>query len=103
MVDDEGPDVIADLVRVPGRAAEQVLHAGRTGITSVLRDRPAVLPRQVREQAKDEGPSPAARFHPGEPARHHGHQALEYRLPAGRVYAVAHGHRLIFVCRHNLR
>ena len=43
----------------------------------------------------------AARLDPGEPARHPRHQVLEYQLPPGRVYAVAHGHRLIFGCRHN--
>ncbi|MDQ0578442.1 hypothetical protein QF030_000620 [Streptomyces rishiriensis] len=103
VLDYEVPYLVADFVGIPAGPAEKVLHAGRTGVTGVLGDRPAVLPRQVHEQPQHEHPRPAARFHPGEPARHLAHQAIEYRLPPGKVYAVAHGHRLIFDCRHNSR
>ncbi|MGW3049827.1 hypothetical protein [Kitasatospora sp. NPDC001175] len=32
----------------------------------------------MREQTQHERARPATRFHPGEPARHPAHQALEY-------------------------
>ncbi|KOV27861.1 hypothetical protein ADK60_19345 [Streptomyces sp. XY431] len=103
VLDYEVPYVVTHSVGIPAGPAEQVLHAGRAGVTGVLGDRPAVLPWQVREQPQHERLCSAAGFHPGEPARHLAHQALEYRLPPSRIYAVAHGHRLIFVCRHNSR
>lgn len=42
---------------------------------------------------------PASGFDPCEASRHPAHQALERLLPAGRVYAVTCGHRMI-VCLH---
>ena len=58
--------------------------------------RPAVLPRQVRQQPEHEPPGPAAGLHPGEPARDPIQQPVDLGLPPGSVYAVARGHRLIF-------
>lgn len=49
-------------------------------------------PRQV--------PYPTPGFDLREPARYPGHQALECLLPAGSVYVLARGHRLIFTCRY---
>ena len=96
-------NVIAHLVVVPHRPAKQVLHPIRAGIAGVLSDRPAVLAWQVREQAAHERPGPPPQLHPGEPARDPAQQLLQPCLPAGRVYAVACGHRLIFGCRHTTR
>ncbi len=101
MVDHEAPHVVADSVSVPGRSAEQMPHAGRTCVTGMLGDRPAVLPREVGKQAEHERPRPATRLHSGEPARHLGHQALECLLPNSRHYAGVRGGRVIIGCPHN--
>jgi len=96
-----GAHVITHAVFVPHRPAKQVLHPIGAGITGVLGQRPAVLAWQVRQQPQHERPSPPAWLHPAEPARDPAQQLLQARLPAGRVYAVACGHRLIFGCVHN--
>jgi CO/xanthine dehydrogenase Mo-binding subunit len=44
--------VIAQPIGVPADSVEQVLHAVRIGVSSVFGDRPAVLPREVGEQAE---------------------------------------------------
>ena len=43
------PQVIADAVGVPACPAQQVLHPAGRGITSMLRDGPAVLAGQIRQ------------------------------------------------------
>jgi hypothetical protein len=67
----------------------------------MLGDRPAVLAWQVGQEPAHERSGAAARFHPGEPAGDAAQQLLQGGLPAGGVYAVARGHRLIFGCPHN--
>lgn len=101
VLDHVGAQVIADRVGVPFRAVQQVLHAVRGGIARVFGQGPAVLPRQVGQQAQDQCRCTAARFDPGEPSRDTARQLIEHRPPSGRHYAVARGHRLIFLCRHN--
>jgi hypothetical protein len=94
--------VVADGVGVPLGPPQQVLHAVRGRLPGPLGDRPAVLARQVRQQPEYQLADAAAGFDPGEPSRdqaHQAHQALERLLPAGRVYAVTCGHRMI-VCLH---
>jgi hypothetical protein len=98
---DVGAHVIADPVVVPHRSAEQVLHPIRGDIPGVLGDRPAVLAWQIRQQPAHERPGVPAWLHPAEPACDPAQQLLQPLLPAGRVYAVACGHRLIFGCPHN--
>jgi hypothetical protein len=70
----------------------------------VLGDRPAVLSRQVSQQATDERLGPPPQIRPSEPTCDPAHQLIEQLLPAGRVnvYAVACGHRLMFG-PHNTR
>lgn len=88
--------VVADLVGVPLGPPEQVLHAVRGPVPGPLGDGPAVLARQVRQQAEYQLPGSAPGFDPREPSRYPAHQALERLLPVGKVYAVSCGHRVIF-------
>lgn len=99
LLDDEAAEVVADRVGIPSGPRQQVLQAVRGRVSGVLGQRPAVLARQVRQQPEDQLPCPAAWFHPGKPSRDAAHQDLEQGLPAGRIYAVTCGHRLIF-CLH---
>jgi hypothetical protein len=101
VLDEVVADVVADPVGVPHRPGQQVLHAVRAGLPGVLGDRPAVLPRQVRQQPQHERPGASSWLHPAEPARDPAQQFVQARLPPGRGYAVACGHRLVFGCRHN--
>jgi hypothetical protein len=98
-------DVIAHLVLVPHRPAQQVMHPVRVGVAGVLGDRPAVLAWQVRQESEHERPGARSWLHPAKPARDPGQQLLQPCLPSGGiyVYAVARGHRLIFGCSHNTR
>ena len=86
MLDQVGAQVIADSVVVPHRPTKQVLHPVRGGIPSVLGDRPAVLARQVGQQALHEPPGPPSWLHPCGPSRDPTQQPIERLLPAGRVY-----------------
>src|SRR3954471_9461413 len=60
--------VSAHAVGVPHRPLEQVLHAVRIPVAGVLGDAPAVLAREVSQQAEHEPTRPAAGLDPGEPA-----------------------------------
>jgi hypothetical protein len=95
--------IVPDPIGVPARAGQEVLHAIRIGIPGVFGDAPTVLARQIRQQSADEPPGPAAGLHPDEPGRHPIEQLVGLSRPPGGLYAVAHGHRLIFRCRHNGR
>ena len=66
-----------------------------SAVAGVLGDRPAVLPRQVRQQPEHEPADPAAGLDPGEPARHPVEQPVGLGVPPAGIYAVARGHRLI--------
>jgi hypothetical protein len=102
VLDDVLADIVADGVGIPGGPAQQVLHAVRAGLPGPLRDRPAVLARQVRQQAQHQPPGPQAGFVAGEPTRDPAHGHLERRPPTGGIYAVTCGHRL-FVSPNNSR
>lgn len=52
VLDDVLADIVTDGVGIPGGPAQQMLHAVRIRFPGPLRDRPAVLARQVREQAQ---------------------------------------------------
>jgi hypothetical protein len=87
--------VVADPVRVPCGPREKVLHA--VGVTSPAR---SAMVQQFLRGRSESSPEhqltdPTAGFDSGEPARDLAHQALERLLPAGRVYAVTCGHRVI--------
>jgi hypothetical protein len=85
VLDEVGADIIAEGVFVPDRPGEQVLHPIRGGIAGVLGDRPAVLARQVGQQAAHERLGPAAKIHPSEPACDPAHHLVEQLLPPGRI------------------
>jgi hypothetical protein len=95
---DIAPHVIANAIGVPPRAGQQCCIP--SGVPGMLGDRPAVLPRQVSQQPQHERPRLPPRLHPAEPARDPAHQIVEHPQPAGRVYAMACGHRKIFLSRH---
>jgi hypothetical protein len=101
VLDDVGAHVIADLVFVPHRPAEQVLHPVGAGVAGVLGDRPAVLTRQIGQQPEHEHLGPPSWLHSAKPTRDPIQQLVQARGPSGRVYAVACGHRLISGCPHN--
>jgi hypothetical protein len=90
-------EVVADLVVVPHRPGEQVLHPVGVGVAGVLGERPAVLARQIGQQATHERPGPPPKVRPPKPAGDPAQQLVQQRLPAGgvHVYAVACGHRLM--------
>lgn len=94
--------IITDRIRVPSGPAQKVLHAVRGRFPGPLRDRPAVLARQVGQQALHQPPSPQAGFVPGEPASDPAHGHLERLPPPDGIYAVTCGHRLV-VSPHNSR
>ena len=100
-----GGDVVAQVIThsigVPRGSPEQVLHAVRVQVAGVFGDAPAVLPRQVSEQPQEEPAGAAAGRHPGESPSHPVEEPVGLGLPAVGFYAVAHGHRMIFGCRHN--
>jgi hypothetical protein len=58
VTDDVLAQIIADRVRVPLGPLQQMLHAVRSGLTGPLRDRPAVLARQIGQQSANELPHP---------------------------------------------
>ena len=66
LIGDVAAQVIADPVGVPPGPRQQVLHPVRRGVPGLLRDRPAVLARQLGQQAQHERPRPAPRLHPAE-------------------------------------
>ena len=92
--------IVADPFGVPPGPGQQVLHPVRSPVPGMLGDRPAVLARQLRQQAQHERPGPAPRLHPAEPGTGPGHQLIEYPHPAARVYAGANGHQKIITSRH---
>jgi hypothetical protein len=101
--DDVVAQVLAHPVGVPPGPGEQVLHAVRIAVARVLGDRPAVLARQIGQQPEQEPADPAAGLHPPKPGGHPIEQPVGLRVPPPGIYSVAHGHRLIFRCRHNGR
>ena len=92
--------VIADAISVPRGPRQQVLHPAGRGIPGVLRDAPAVGPRQPGQQAQHEHPGPPPRLHPPETSPDPEHQVIEDAQPAARVYAMPSGHRKIIMCPH---
>jgi len=98
--DDVTAHVVAHLAGVPFRALQQVLHPVRRPVPGMLGDRPAVLARQLRQQAEDECAGPPPRLHPAEPAADPGHQLIQHAQPAAGAYAGASGHQTLFTCRH---
>jgi hypothetical protein len=95
--------VITDAVGVPRGLAQQVLQAIRRVMAGVFSQRPAVLHRQPRHQPRDRIPRQPPRLHPREPRRDPRHQPIELHPPTTRVYALARGHREIFLSPHNPR
>ena len=96
---DGAAQVIAHAVSVPPGPRQQVLHPVRRGIPGLPGDRPAVLARQLSQQAQHERPRPPPRL-PAETRADLDHQLIERPEPAVRVYAVASGHRKIVLSRH---
>jgi len=97
----EPTDVIADRISVPHRRPQQPLHRLRIMMTGLLRQPPAVLALQRRQQPEHELPGSAPRLYTAEPACDQEHQLIEQCPPTGGVYAVASGHRTIIGRRHN--
>ena len=86
VLDHIGVQVIPHPVVVPRRPTQQVLHPVRAAVPGVLSDRPAVLARQVGQQAQHERSGPPAGLNPAEPARDPAQQLLQPRQPPARIY-----------------
>src|SRR5204862_837712 len=99
VLDHAGPKVVAHAVSVPFRTGQEVLHPVRGRIAGMLRDGPAILARQLRQQPKNECPRPAPRLYPAETPPDPHHQLIKYPRPPARVYAVASGHQKIITSR----
>jgi hypothetical protein len=87
--------VIAHTVGVPNRPVEQVLHAVRIPVPSMLSDTPAVLARKIGQQPEQESTSPTPGLDPDEPTGHPIEELVGLGPPTNTLYPVAHGHRLI--------
>ena len=81
--------------------AQQPLHRLRIAMPGLLRQPPAVLALHRRQQPEHELPGGPPWLYPREPARDQGHQLTKQLPPAGGVYAMASGHRIIIGRRHN--
>ena len=68
----------------------------RIGVAGVLGQAPAVLDRQLRQQALDEPAGSATGLHPAEAPGDPVTQPVGLRGPTGGIYAVTHGHRVLF-------
>lgn len=95
--------VVTDRVGIPGRTRQQMLHPIRRHLTGMRGDRPAVHPRQPRQQPQQEQPDPPARFNPREPRPDPAYQLVETTPPTIRVYAMARSHRATVLSPHNPR
>jgi hypothetical protein len=80
-----------------------MLHPIRRGLAGVLGDRPAIRPRQPREQAEHQPADSTSRLDPTEPVRDPTHQLIEPTQPPVRVYPEVRGHRQIILSPHNPR
>jgi hypothetical protein len=98
-----GTQIVADGIGVPAGAAQQALHRPRPSMGRLFGQLPAVLPFHARQQPEQVGAGRGPGLNPPEPARDPGHNLVEHRPPAGRVYAMACGHRTIFRSPHNPR
>ncbi len=96
----EAAEIVPHSIGIPHCPVQQLLHPARLGVAGLLGQGPAVLARQVGQQAEDELPCSAPWFDPCEPACDAAHEVIESVLPLRRIYAVAHRHRLLFVCPH---
>jgi hypothetical protein len=101
VVHDVVPQIGHDHVVVPHRPAQQVLHPVRGRVAGVLGQRPAVRPRQPRQQPCQEPPHPTPRLDPGEPGRDPRHDLLEARPPSLGLYPDLVGHAMIVKSPHN--
>src|ERR1035441_6431917 len=100
MLHDEAAQVIAHAVGVPPGPRQEMLHPIRGRVPGMLSDSPAVLAWQAGQQAQHERPRPAPRLYSAETRADPDHQLIEQSQPAGRVYAVASGHRKIIMSCH---
>lgn len=87
VLDYEVPYVVAGFVGLPAGQAEKVLHAGRTGVTGVLGDRPAVLSRQVRAYGRRRTGCPLSEGRSTQHDQGHGGHGEDHRR--SRALAVA--------------
>ena len=76
MLDDIGPQIVADGIGVPAHAAQEVLHAVGGRVAGGLGQLPAVLALERREQALQIGPGAAARFDAAEPGSNPGDEII---------------------------
>jgi hypothetical protein len=93
--------IVTNLIGVPHRLTQQMLHPVRGHIPNVFGDRPTVLARQIRHQPRHHPPRPPTRLHPREPARHPTQHRLPHPAQQPRVYPGSRGHHTILVRLHN--
>ncbi|GAA2270854.1 hypothetical protein GCM10010145_01650 [Streptomyces ruber] len=103
VVDGVSAQVIPDGIGVPAGVAQQALRRPGPGMTGLFDQLPAVLALGIRQQPEQIGAGGGPRLNSAEPSRNPGHDLVEHRPPAGRVHAMARGHRTIFRSPHNPR
>ncbi|GAA2441961.1 hypothetical protein GCM10010405_26750 [Streptomyces macrosporus] len=110
VVDHVGAQVVTDGIGVPVGIAQQTLHRPGPDMTGLLGRLPegcplpgTILAFDVRQQPEQVGAGGRSWLNSAEPARDPGHGLVEHHPPVSRVYAMARGHRTIFVCPHTNR
>jgi hypothetical protein len=98
-----GANVVADGVGVPAGVAQQALHRPGPGATGLFGQPPAVLPLGFGQHPEQVGAGSHSGLDSAESSRNLGHGLVEHLPPAGRVHAMACGHRTIFRSPHNPR
>jgi len=94
-LDDIGPQVVPDRVGVPAHAREEVLHPVRRAVARRLRQLPAVLAPQGRQQPAQVRQQAPARLDPREPRREPLRQLVQAARPALGFVHVRHARHLL--------
>jgi isopentenyl diphosphate isomerase/L-lactate dehydrogenase-like FMN-dependent dehydrogenase len=98
-----GAQVITDPVVIPARLGQQMLQPVRRAVADMLGDRPAILPRQIRQQSQHQLSRSPSWLDPAKPSSDPIHQIIQVRQPPATVYAGSRGHRKIVLSRHKPR
>jgi hypothetical protein len=91
VLDNVGPQVVANGVGIPAHAGEKVLDPIRRAVTGCLGQLPAVLASHRSEQALEVGGRSPARLDPQKTRRNPFRQLVKPARPAPRIIHRRHG------------
>jgi hypothetical protein len=91
VLDDVGPQVVADPIGVPTHPTEEILHPVGRGIPGGFGQLPTVLALDRRQQPTQVGQRTAPRLDPAEARRDPSAQPLQLRSPGSRILESSHG------------